>query len=388
MIALDGRPRRDAVQHPARPRRTLMSGARPATRTAVLVGPERRPLRRAARALAQLAAFAAPARLAAPEAPYDGPAPDAVVLDVAGRPAELAVAAVAHAALRWPAAGVLALTSSSDPALVRSVLDAGAQSVVREDCEGQDLRAALSAAADGRGLIDVELVRPTIDLYAGLLAESRRRDRAVIESLAAAVEAKDTVTSRHLRRVSRLAGELAAQIDPELARTEEFLFGCLLHDVGKIGVPEDILAKPGPLTDDEWTVMRRHPQTGARVVRPLGLAEIVVDVVLHHHERWDGAGYPDGLGEDEIPLVARIFAVSDALEAMTALRPYRAPLTAAEAFARVRAGAGTQFDPAVVRALERGVHAGEVDLEDPTGVEPHPTAAPRVGSRRLVAFRA
>ncbi len=230
-------------------------------------------------------------------------------------------------------------------------------------------------------------MRPTIDLCAGLLAESRRRDRAVIESLAAAVEAKDSVTSRHLRRVSRLAGALAAQIDPELARTEEFHHGCLLHDVGKIGVPEDVLAKPGPLTDAEWAVMRRHPQTGARVVRPLGLAEPVIDVVLHHHERWDGAGYPGRLGEDEIPLVARIFAVGDALEAMTARRPYRAPLTAAEAFARVRAGAGTQFDPAVVRALERGVHAGAIDLEDPAGVEPGPTVEARLAPRRLVPLR-
>jgi putative nucleotidyltransferase with HDIG domain len=188
--------------------------------------------------------------------------------------------------------------------------------------------------------------------------------------------------------VSRLAGALAAQIDPELARTEEFHHGCLLHDVGKIGVPEDVLAKPGPLTDAEWAVMRRHPQTGARVVRPLGLDDLVVDVVLHHHERWDGTGYPDRLGEDEIPLVARIFAVTDALEAMTAERPYSAPLDAREAYARVRACAGTQFDPEVVRALERGVRAGRIDVEDPTGVEPAPSAGARRPPHRLVPFPA
>ena len=177
------------------------------------------------------------------------------------------------------------------------------------DADQDDVRAAVAAAAEGRGLIDVDVVRPTIDLYAVLLAESRRRDRAVIESLAAAVEAKDSVTSRHLRRVSRLATQLAELVDPEIGRTEEFLFGCLLHDVGKIGVPEDILSKPGPLTEDEWEIMRRHPQIGARVVRPLGLSEVVVDVVLYHHERWDGGGYPQGLSADDIPLVARIFSV-------------------------------------------------------------------------------
>ena len=115
-------------------------------------------------------------------------------------------------------------------------------------------------------------MRPVIDLYATMHAESRRRNRAVIESLAAAVEAKDTVTSRHLRAVSRLATQLAREVEPAYCDDDDFLFGCLLHDVGKIGVPEKILMKPGALTDDEWEVMRRHPQTGARVVRPLGLA--------------------------------------------------------------------------------------------------------------------
>jgi len=364
-----------------------MSGGHATAKTAVLVGPERGPLRRAARALARLAAFAPARRLATPDGAHAGPAPDAVVLDLTARPAEVAVAQVAEVAERWPDAGVLALTSSGDPALVRRVLDAGAGSVVHEDCDAQDLRSALAAAAEGRGLVDVELVRPTLDGYADLVAASRRRERAVVESLAAAVEAKDAVTSRHLRRVSRLASELAAGIDPELARSEEFLFGCLLHDVGKIGVPEDILAKPGPLSEQEWVVMRRHPHTGARVVRPLGLEELVVEVVLHHHERWDGGGYPDRLGEDEIPLVARIFAVADALEAMTAARPYRAALAPDVAFARVREAAGTQFDPAVVRALERGVRAGTIDLADPAGVAPDAPPPARVPPGRLVAFR-
>jgi putative nucleotidyltransferase with HDIG domain len=364
-----------------------VSDGRPQEKRVVLVGPERRGLRRVGTALAHHPAFTTFTRIVAPDAPYDGPEPDLAVLDLSARPAELAVAAVGALTLRWPNVGVLAVTSSSEPALVRSVLDAGAQSVLLDDADPQDVRAAVVAAAEGRGLIDVEVVRPTIDLYALLLAESRRRDRSVIESLAAAVEAKDSVTSRHLRRVSRLATELAATIDPELARTEEFLFGCLLHDVGKIGVPEDILGKPGPLTDAEWIVMRRHPDMGARVVRPLGLDQTVVDVVLHHHERWDGGGYPHRLGEDEIPLVARIFAVCDALEAMTAERPYRSPLTPAVALDRVVAVSGTQFDPAVVRALQRGVRRCAIDLENPAGVEPEPVRQNRFRGRRLVAFR-
>jgi putative nucleotidyltransferase with HDIG domain len=325
-------------------------------------------------------------RIDDPDSEHLGPEPDLAVLDTSQLHPEVAVAAVAKAVLRWPGAGVLAIAASAEPHLVRSVLDAGAQSVVLQDADQDDVRAAIGAAAEGRGLIDVDVVRPTIDLYAVLLAESRRRDRAVIESLAAAVEAKDSVTSRHLRRVSRLATQLAELVDPEIGRTEEFLFGCLLHDVGKIGVPEDILSKPGPLNDEEWEVMRRHPQIGARVVRPLGLSEIVVDVVLCHHERWDGTGYPQGLKGDDIPLVARICSVCDALEAMTATRSYRGPLPARVAYERVRVGSGAQFDPAIIRVLERAVSSGEIDLDDPAGVEPSPSLGRRFTRDGLVGF--
>jgi HD-GYP domain-containing protein (c-di-GMP phosphodiesterase class II) len=162
------------------------------------------------------------------------------------------------------------------------------------------------------------------------------------------------------------------QVDPDLCQTDDFLFGCLLHDVGKIGVPEKILMKPGALTTDEWEVMRRHPATGARVVRPLGLAPVVTDVVLYHHERWDGRGYPEGLEGEEIPLAARVFSVCDALEAMTAARPYRGPLPMTVAYERVLLEAGHQFDPDVVAALEQGVRSGEIALEDAAGVVEQP----------------
>src|SRR5918997_289186 len=284
---------------------------------------------------------------------HDGPEPLLVVLDMSVLDPAVAVSAVATAVLRWPRSGGLAIAATAEPALVRSVLDAGAQSVMLQDADQDDVRAAVAAAAEGRGLIDVDVVRPTIDLYAVLLAESRRRDRAVIESLAAAVEAKDSVTSRHLRRVSRLATQLS---------------------------------KPAPLTEEEWDIMRRHPQIGARVVRPLGLSEVVVDVVLYHHERWDGGGYPQGLRGDDIPLVARIFAVCDALEAMTAMRRYRDALPASVAYERVRLEAGTQFDPAIVRIFERGVSSGDIDLDEPAGTEPAPGLPRRFARDGLVGF--
>jgi putative nucleotidyltransferase with HDIG domain len=283
---------------------------------------------------------------------------DAVELDV-----DHAIGGIALLGAAWPDTHVVVAHDDTDPAVVRSILDSGAISIVSSQTSDRELRHTLEAASEGHGLIDIDVVRPVIDLYATLHAESRRRNRAVIESLAAAVEAKDTVTSRHLRAVSRLAAQLARAVDPALAGDDDFLFGCLLHDVGKIGVPERILMKPGPLTSEEWEIMRRHPQTGARVVRPLGLGPMVSDVVLYHHERWDGTGYPQGLAGEEIPLAARVFSVCDALEAMTATRPYRGPMPASVAFERVRLEAGHQFDPAVVAALEHGVRTGEVDLE-------------------------
>jgi ribonuclease P protein subunit RPR2 len=337
-------------------------------------------------ALADDPSFVPVGRLADPDGEYTGAEPHLVVVDTSHLSSDIAISSVAKAVLRWPQAGVLAIVPSAEPQLIRSLLDAGARSVMLGDADGDDVRAAVAAAAEGRGLIDVDVVRPTIDLYAVLLAESRRRDRAVIESLAAAVEAKDSVTSRHLRRVSRLATQLATLVDPSVGESEEFLFGCLLHDVGKIGVPEDILSKPGPLTQEEWDVMRRHPQIGARVVRPLGLSEVVVDVVLYHHERWDGGGYPQGLRGDDIPLVARIFSVCDALEAMTAMRRYRDALPASIAYERVRMEAGTQFDPAIVRIFERGVSSGEIDLDEPAGTEPAPGLPRRFARDGLVGF--
>src|SRR3954454_10239780 len=272
------------------------------------------------------------------------------------------------------APAVIVVAADSDPELVRSSLHGGALSFALTWSDLRALHATVAAALDGQGLVPTEVVQPALE-------QAHGRIRAVVESLALAVEAKDSVTSRHLRSVTELAVQLAAQIDPDIAESDEFRYGCLLHDVGKIGVPERILSKPAPLSEDEWFVMRNHPDTGARVVEPLGLPQTVVDIVRPHHERWDGLGYPDGLAGEAIPLPARIFAVCDALDAMTSERPYRDPLPHSIAYARVRREAGRQFDPAVVAALERGVLRGEIELGgQATSADP---AAPRLRRRRV-----
>jgi putative nucleotidyltransferase with HDIG domain len=181
--------------------------------------------------------------------------------------------------------------------------------------------------------------------------ELRRSYMATVRALCNAVEARDAYTGKHAERVAAYGMEIARVLDAPFADDPEVEFGFLLHDVGKVAVPDAILWKPGPLTPDERTVMERHPLVGWEILREIDFLGEAKLVVRHHHERWDGNGYPDRLAGDMIPLAARVFAVADVLDALTTLRPYRAPSELAEARAMIEESAGTQFDPEVVAAF-------------------------------------
>jgi putative nucleotidyltransferase with HDIG domain len=266
---------------------------------------------------------------------------------------------------RHPGLPVMIVSDRHCPREMRRALELGACSYAATPIAGGRLRRLVATARAGHAMVETDLVRPSLAPADSGAARESAGDRAAIESLAAAMEAKDSLTSRHVHKAAALAVQLARVVDPELADSDDFWFGCMLHDIGKIGVPERILNKPGPLDAGEWRQMRRHPQTGARVISPLRLALTVREIVLHHHERWDGGGYPAGLAGAEIPLAARIFAVCDALEAMTSDRPYRPALELEEALRRLHADAGRQFDPGVVDALDRALVSGRVDLGGP-----------------------
>jgi putative nucleotidyltransferase with HDIG domain len=169
-------------------------------------------------------------------------------------------------------------------------------------------------------------------------------------ALANAVEARDAYTGKHAQRVAayglRIAHAAGIEVDPQVE------FGFLLHDVGKVAVPDAILFKPGPLSEPERALVRRHPEVGSEILRHIDFLDEAKQVVRHHHERWDGAGYPDGLAGEAIPLAARVFALADALDALTSERPYRAAISFAEARRQIRAETGAQFDPAIVAAYE------------------------------------
>jgi HD-GYP domain-containing protein (c-di-GMP phosphodiesterase class II) len=175
---------------------------------------------------------------------------------------------------------------------------------------------------------------------------------AAVRALTNAVEARDAYTGKHAERVAAYGLELTRLLDAELARDPETEFGYLLHDVGKVAVPDAILHKPAALNSQEMDVMRQHPVTGFEIVSHIDFLEGNAQrIVRFHHERWDGTGYPDGIDGQDIPLAARIFAVADTLDAITSDRPYRAGAPLGEARAEIAKGSGTQFDPDAVEAL-------------------------------------
>ena len=173
-----------------------------------------------------------------------------------------------------------------------------------------------------------------------------------VETLAAALELRDDETGRHTRRVADLAMALTRALDRRLADDPELRYGFLLHDIGKIGIPDAILLKKGPLTFREMRILEMHTTLGQHLLTRFPfLSEVAHDVVAYHHERWNGSGYPWGLTADEIPIAARIFAVVDAYDAMTSDRPYREAMSSTQAIAEIELCAGTQFDPDVVAAF-------------------------------------
>ena len=187
---------------------------------------------------------------------------------------------------------------------------------------------------------------------------------ATVSVLAEAIEAKDPLLGGHSASVSRYVAAMAGKIGLEGRRREELIFGSLLHDVGKIGISERILLKPATLTDEERSVVQLHPRIGFRLLQQVPALRPIAPAVLHHHERYDGGGYPAGLRGEQIPVEARIVSVVDSFSAMTGRRPYREAMTVEEACQELQRCAGTQFDPEVVRLFVEEVRRHPPTAED------------------------
>jgi len=186
-----------------------------------------------------------------------------------------------------------------------------------------------------------------------MLAQLKAAYKASLSVLANAIEARDRSTRSHVERVNAYAQAIARELQWEDESRDALEFGAILHDIGKIAVREAVLCKTGRLNPDEWEEMRQHPEVGARMIERIPYLAGAVPVVLHHHERWDGTGYPNGLLGEAIPLGARLLSVVDTYDAMTSNRPYRAAASPEDALNEIVHLVGVQFDPAMVEAFRR-----------------------------------
>jgi response regulator RpfG family c-di-GMP phosphodiesterase len=310
--------------------------------------------------------------------------PDAIVLDVAMPGLDgTALCALLKASPRTRDIPIVLLTGS-ELATEASAQEAGADALLLKPFSPLELLAVVERVAAGlhatpfratsKRRPDEQLLLYARDLRH--LLELERGQRRLLQdayhetviALAGALESKDHGTGEHSQRVQRFAIELAQVTAPEVCEDDSVAYGFMLHDVGKIGIPDRILQKPGPLTSAERRLMETHTVLGEQLLRGVSfLRGSGLEVVRSHHERWDGGGYPDGRDGPDIPAAARIFAVADALDAMTSDRPYRRAMSWAAAARELEQQAGRQFDPAVVdafRARERSLRRIRRELDE------------------------
>ena len=241
-------------------------------------------------------------------------------------------------------AAVIVLTGVGDVKTAIESLKVGAYDFIIKPVNVDELLIAAERAVERR------VEEATRDL-ALTLRELQDTYRATLEALGSALDTRDVGTEAHSRRVHGYALTLARSHGIPEEQIKDIEHGVLLHDIGKIGIPDAILLKPGPLTPEEWIVMRPHPAVGRRLIERIPFLRGALPIVYHHHEKWDGSGYGLGLRGDAIPLGARIFSVADALDAMTFERPYSKAVSDEAARREIERCASTHFDPAVVKTF-------------------------------------
>jgi ribonuclease P protein subunit RPR2 len=293
--------------------------------------------------------------------------PDVVILDL-GLPDEDGLVLCRELKASHPSLPVIVLTGRDASTAEGASASAGADVFLRKPFGPLELIDLVEALAAGRaqrqqsrtkGLPETHQsqllardLRSLLEIERGQRLLLQRAYRQTVTALAAALESKDTSTEAHSKRVQRYAMRLAAAVDPLLADDPSAEYGFLLHDVGKIGIPDRVLHKPRSLTAQERRVMETHTVLGEQLLAEVEILQGAgLQVVRSHHERWDGRGYPDRLAGRDIPLAARVFSVADTLDAITSDRPYRETRSWGAAVREIRANAGTQFDPRIVAAF-------------------------------------
>ena len=193
-----------------------------------------------------------------------------------------------------------------------------------------------------------------------LLAQIQESYETTLIMLANAIEVRDPYTRGHVERVMNYAQTIAEYLGWSAEEVNNLRFGSILHDIGKIHISEEILTKAGPLSDEEWIEMKKHPEVGVELIKDIHFLGSAIPVILYHHERWNGSGYPYGLKGDKIPVAARIVAIADSFDAMTTERPYRKELSPEQAFNEVVSGSGIQYDPLIVETFQHAWENGDI----------------------------
>ena len=250
---------------------------------------------------------------------------------------------------------VILLTGFGEIDSAVQALKEGAADYLRKPVRVNELSAAVVKALDRRRL-QRENRAYQVHLEDMVLAKTKELGEAydrTLEALVTALDARECETGNHSQRVVRVTLAICDRMGITGEERAHIARGALLHDIGKIGVPDQVLLKPGKLTDEEWVEMRKHPDIGARILSGIDFLTDAAEIVLAHQERYDGTGYPQGLAGEDIPIGARIFAVADALDAIVSDRPYRRGQSFTHAREEITRGAGTQFDPRVVEAFRQ-----------------------------------
>lgn len=280
--------------------------------------------------------------------------PDLAILDIM-MPGKSGVELLPEIKARFPDTGVIMATAISDTAIAINCMKEGAYDYLTKPFDINGLLLTVARAMERRKLkIENRNYREHLQEKVEEQAEKIRTSfLSAVTALALALEAKDEYTNGHSQRVAEISAVVAGELGMLRDGIEKIRLAGLVHDIGKIGIAESILGKPGTLNDEELHQIRHHCEKGERILIPIVEDEEILKIVRHHHERYDGKGYPDGLSDEQIPLGARILAVADSFDAMTSERPYRKAMSIKDALCEIEHCRRTQFDPTVVNAFLR-----------------------------------